>query len=236
MRSFHIFLALIAFSSPVAAQRGIELMDRRTFVFLMADEFEISDVNGANDFVWDLDLSVGGDFHKFWFKTRGEHSDKDPDESEVQILYSKAILPFWDLQAGMRRVLEPGDERNWAAFSIRGLARNFFDVEAELFLAEGDQSSLRIKGEYELFITQRLILSPEVEIVSYGRSEPLRRIGSGLSEIAFDLRLRYEWKREVAPYIGLSWLRLEGDTRALARAAGADARDTTLSIGLRAWF
>jgi copper resistance protein B len=236
MRRFPVLLALIAVASPVAAQSGIELMDARTFVFLMADEFEIADVNGSNDFVWDVDLSVGGDFHKFWFKTRGEHSEEDPDESDAQVLYSKAILPFWDLQAGMRRDLDPGDERNWAAFSIRGLARNFFDVEAELFLAEGSQSSLRIKGEYELFITQRLILSPELEIVSYGRSEPVRQIGSGLSEIEFDLRLRYEWKREVAPYIGLGWRRLAGDTRAMARAEGDVVRDTTLFIGLRAWF
>ena len=224
------------FAAPLAAQSGVELMDTRTFVFLMVDELEITDVADEKDLLWDLDLSVGGDLHKFWFRSRGTRSDAAPDETEAQFLYSRAVLPFWDLQAGIRRDYESSDERNWATLALRGLARNFFDVEAEFFLAEGGQSSLRLKGEYEYFVTQRLILTPEFEIVSYGRNEPTRRIGSGLGEIEFDLRLRYEWKREIAPYIGLSWHRAQGSTADIRAIAGEDIDDTTIFIGLRAWF
>lgn len=230
------FFLLVAILAPVArAQDGVHLMDQHTFVHLMVDEFEFVGVADENDLVWDVDLSVGGDLQKAWIKTRGKRSDV-ADVSEVQALYGKAVLPYWDLQAGIRHDVEPSPNRDWAVFSIRGLAPYFFDVEAELFFAEGGQTSIRAKGEYELLLTQRLILSPELELLSYGRDEPGRLIGSGLSKIEFDIRLRYEIKREIAPYIGLGWHRLYGATRDLARAAGRDRGDTAVSIGVRAWF
>lgn len=230
------FVLLLTVVAPLArAQNGVELMDEHTFVYLLVDEFEFVDVADENDFVWDIDISAGGDLHKAWFKTRGERRN-GADLSEVQVLYSKAILPFWDFQAGVRRDLDPSPDRDWAAFSIRGLAPYFYDVEAELFFAEGSQTSLRVRGEYDLLLTQRLILSPELEILGYKRDEPSGLIGAGLSELEFDVRLRYEIKREIAPYIGLGWHRLYGTTRDLARAVGRDADDTVLSIGIRAWF
>jgi copper resistance protein B len=218
------------------AQDGVELMDQHIFVHLMVDEFEVVDIGDENTFAWDIDVSAGGDFHKFWSKTRGEQSDNEPDTSELQLLYSKAILPFWDLQAGIRRDLDPGPDRDWAALAIRGLAPYFFDVEAELFLAEGGQTSLRVRGEYDLLLTQRLILTPELEFVAYGQNEPARLIGSGLGEIEFNVRLRYEFRREIAPYIGISRHRRQGTTSDLARIAGRDSDETVLSLGIRGWF
>jgi copper resistance protein B len=220
---------------PVFAQSGVELMDKHVFTELMVDEFEFVDVGDENDFAWDIDVSVGGDLHKFWSKARGNRSDGE-DETELQFLYSKAILPFWDLQAGVRRDLEPGPNRSWAAIGVQGLAPYFFEVEAELFLAEGGQTSFRVKGEYELLLTQQLILSPELEISGFGRDEPGRGVGSGLSEIEFDVRLRYEVKRELAPYVGLSWHRLYGATKDFARLAGHDSDDLVFSIGIRGWY
>lgn len=228
--------ALLGCAVQAQAQDGVELMDDHTFVHLMVDEFEWVDISDRNDFVWEMDLSVGGDLNKALIKTRGKQADEEADRSELQFLYSKAILPFWDLQAGVRRDLDPVPRRNWAVVSLRGLAPYFFEVEAELFFAEGGQTSIRAKGEYELLLTQRLILSPELEVLTYGRDEPGRLIGAGLSEIEFDVRLRYEIKREFAPYIGLGWHRLFGGTRDLATAAGADASETVLSVGVRGWF
>ena len=236
MNGTQLALFFVALAPVAQAQTGVSLMDDRAFVHLMVDEFEFADIADENDFVWDMDLSMGGDLHKAWMKSRGEQSDTGADQSEVQLLYSKAVLPFWDLQAGVRRDLDPGPERNWATIAIRGLAPYFFDVEAELFFAEGGQRSIRAKGEYELLLTQRLILSPELEVLAYGRNEPGRLIGSGLSEIEFDVRLRYEIKRELAPYIGLGWYRLYGATRDFAKAAGQDGQDVVMSVGVRAWF
>jgi copper resistance protein B len=236
MKKIYLILSLVCLPGLAAAQGDIESMDDAVYLYLMVDEFEIEDAGGDNELSWDIDLSVGGDLHKFWTKTRGKRSDAGADQSELQLLYSKAILPFWDLQAGFRRDFDPSPDRDWAVLAIRGLAPSFFDVEAELFIAEGSQSGLRVKGEYELLINQRLVLAPELEIVSYSRNEPNRLIGSGLSEIEFALRLRYEVKREIAPYIGFSWQTLHGDTRDFARAAGRDGSDAVVSIGIRAWY
>ena len=235
MRTVTLVL-LAAAPLAVSAQERLHLMDTHTFVQLMIDELELGDALDANDVTWDANLSVGGDLHKFWFKTEGERSDTDGDRTELQFLYSKAILPFWNLRAGMRRDIELTPDRDWAAVSLKGLAPKFYDVEAEFFFAEGGQTSVRVRGEYELLLTQRLILAPELEILTYGRSEPSQQIGAGLSEIGLDLRLRYEIKREIAPYIGLSWHRLYGTTRSLTTSAGRDDEDTQLVIGLRTWF
>lgn len=236
MNRFCVALLLIASPAYVIAQGGVELMDDHTFVHLMVDEFEFVDVGGENDFAWDIDISAGGDFDKLWAKTRGEQTDGGPDSNELQLLYSRAILPFWDLQAGVRRDLDPGPDRDWAVLAIRGLAPYFFEVEAEIFLGEGGQTSLRVSGEYELLLTQRLILTPELEFVSHGRKDPARLTGSGLGGIELDLRLRYEIKRELAPYIGISRHRLLGGSADLARIAGLDSDETVLSIGIRGWF
>ena len=171
IRSFLPAIALLC-ATAVSAQDGIKLMDKRAFVHLLVDELESTDAGGDNDIAWDADLWVGGDFRKFWMKTQGEQSDSEDDRTELQLLYSKAILPFWDLQAGMRRDFEGVDERNWGVIALTGLAPYFFDVEAELFFAEGGQSSVRLRGEIELLLTQRLILTPELEIVGYGPVAP----------------------------------------------------------------
>lgn len=229
--------SLLIIISPLAtAQSGIKLMDTRTIVHLMVDEFEISDIADDNDFSWEIDLSVGGDLNKFLFKTRGDHDAAAPDESEIQFLYNRAVLPFWNLQAGIRRDLDSGPQRDWATLSLEGMAPWFFEVEAELFFAEDNQQGLRVAGEYELLLTQRLKLTPEIEFVSFGRDEPGRLIGSGLSEVNFDIRLRYELKREIAPYIGLSWHRRYGTTRDFARLNGHELDDTAITFGIRAWY
>lgn len=234
-----IFLFVMTMASPFAqaqAQQGVMVMDTRIVTHLTVDEFEWSDIGSENEFSWDMDVSVGGDFHKAWIKTRGERGEERADRSELQLLYSKAILPFWDLQAGVRRDFESALDRNWAAISISGLAPYFFDVEAELFLAEGGQTSLRARAEYELLLTQQLILSPELEIVAYGSKEEVRLIDSGLSEIGLSVRLRYEVRRELAPYVSLGWHRLYGGSREMANAAGHSKQDTVLVVGIRAWY
>ncbi len=227
--------AMLLAAIPILAQAqdGVRTMDTRAFVHLMVDELELTD---DSDVAWDIDLSVGGDLNKFWTKTRGERSDGDDDSTELQALYSKSLLPFWNLQTGIRRDLDPSPARNWAVVAINGLAPYFFEVEAELFLGEGGQSSMRVRGEYELLLTQRLILKPEIELVGYGRDEPLHRIGSGLSEARLNIRLRHEFRRELAPYIGLEWHRLFNRTKAFAKSAGHDDRDLALVIGLQAWY
>ena len=50
------------------------------------------------------------------------------------------------------------------------------------------------------------------------------------------LRLRYEIRREFAPYIGVEWSRSYGDTADFARSEGEDVQDTRFVAGVRFWF
>ena len=50
------------------------------------------------------------------------------------------------------------------------------------------------------------------------------------------LRLRYEVRREVAPYVGVGWFRRFGDAADLARRAGEGSDEAQLVAGLHVWF
>lgn len=179
---------------------------------------------------------VGHDMHKLWFKTEGEYQRRDAQDVELQALYSRPIAPYWDLQLGIRTDIEPSPTRNWAVVGVQGLAPYFFEVDAALFIGEEGRSALRLSAEYELLITQKLILSPEIEMNLYGKDDMDLGIGSGLADMGAGLRLRYEIVREFAPYIGVDWNQKFGNTADFARTEGEDTQETQFVIGLRAWF
>lgn len=203
---------------------------------VMIGQLEYRSGDGKDPLVWDIQGWVGKDLHKFWFKTEGERVDGKTEEAEIQLLYSRAIAPYWDAQIGWRRDARPGPGRDWLAIGVKGLAPYFFEVDAALFFGEGDRISARLNGEYEMMFTQRLILGIEGEVNFFSRNDPERGLGSGLSDIELGLRLRYEIKREFAPYIGINWVRQYGNTAKFTRAGGGDPTDTRLVIGIRAWF
>jgi copper resistance protein B len=138
--------------------------------------------------------------------------------------------------AGARLDTGGGPSRAYAALGLQGLAPQWLHAEATAYLGEGGQLGLRLKGGYEWLITNRAILSARVEADAWGDDDERAGIGSGLAEASAGLRLRYEVRREFAPYAGIEWTGLFGDTADLARAAGEDARDTRLVAGLRFWF
>lgn len=186
---------------------------------------------------WDIQGWLGYDINKFRFKTEGEWDDKeDVETADVQALYSRAIAPYWDIQAGWRRELEPGADRDWAVIGIQGLAPWHFEVDASLFVGESGRTAARVEAEYEFLLTQRWILAPRLELNAHGKDDPERGIGSGLSNIETGLRLRYEFRRQFAPYIGIHHERLFGDTADYAEAEGHGDTETRWVLGLRAWF
>ena len=200
------------------------------------DQLEVRDTDAGNVTAWNADAWLGKDLHKLWLKTEGEYHDGETEEAELQLLYSRALSPFWDVQTGWRRDFRPEPERDWFAFGIMGLAPYMFEVDLALFLGEGGQSSVRLDAEYEYLFTQRLILSPELETNLYGKEDPERGIGAGLADVTAGLRLRYEIRREFAPYVGVQWTGLYGDTADLAEAAGGDTSEAVWVAGIRAWF
>lgn len=213
-----------------------EGMDRMSFGTVMLERLEARVAKGEDHYLWDAQAWYGGDYDKLWLKSEGEGAfGGNVESAEVQALWSHAIGPFFDLQAGMRYDFEP-DGRAHAVLGVQGLAPYMFEVDAAAFLSEEGDLTASFKAEYDQRITQRLILQPLVEVALSAQDIPERGIGPGFTSIETGLRLRYEFAREFAPYIGVGYEAKLGDTADYARAAGEDPGGFSLLLGLRAWF
>ncbi|VWX58596.1 copper resistance protein B [Sphingorhabdus sp. 109] len=209
--------------------------DMQIFWF-QGDRLEYRARAGDDGYLWDIQGYYGGDLDKFWFKSEGEGSFGEPLESaEVQALYSRAIAPFFDLQAGVRQDLT-GPDRSHAVIGVQGLMPYMFEVDAAAFLSDKGDLTARIEAEYDQRISQRLILQPRAEINLSAQEIPLLGIGSGIDNIELGLRLRYEIVPEFAPYVGVEQEWKLGGSRDFARLAGEDPEVTSYVVGLRFWF
>ncbi|MBX3497705.1 MAG: copper resistance protein B [Parvibaculum sp.] len=184
---------------------------------------------------WNLDGWVGSDVERLWIRSEGELADGDFHEAEAQLFYGRNVHPFWGLLVGVRQDFEPRGETYLAA-GVVGLAPYFFETEATAFLSTKGDLSARFEQSFDLPITQKLIAEPHVELNLFAQDVPARGIGAGFSSIEAGLQLRYEIIRKFAPYIDLVWERDLGKTASITRAAGERVEDTTLRIGVRAWF
>src|SRR5262249_24795888 len=156
--------------------------------------------------------------------------------ASAELLWDRAVSEWWSFQAGARNDFGTGPSRTWAAFGIEGIAPQWLNTEATLYIGGSGRAAARPKMEYDLFLTQRLVLQPKAELNAYSKSDPARAIGSGLSSLDLGARLRYEFRRELAPYVGFNWSRLVGSTADLARSDGRTAGDWELVVGVRFWF
>jgi copper resistance protein B len=203
---------------------------------ILLDELEGLDANGTTDLRWDLSLWAGRSLEHFTIRSEGERSDGSTERAELQLLWTRAVARWWDVVAGARADFGPGSGKSWAAFGVQGLAPYRFEVEATAFVADGGDTAARVEAEYELLIASRLILQPQIELNWYGQSDLERGYGAGLSNGEAALRLRYEIRREFAPYVGIVRERLWGGTADAARAAGLDTDDTSWVAGVRLRF
>ncbi len=199
-------------------------------------QFEVRDEDDHDLVVLDGQFWAGHDLNKFWLAAEVERIGGETEEFELQALYGRAISPFWNLQVGARKDFSPDPEREWGVLALHGVAPYYLEVDASLFLGGAGRTSVRVEAEYELLLTQRLILSPEVEINAYGFNDAETGAGSGIGEAEVGLRLRYEIYRKFAPYVGLNWHKKLGETADFARAKGNDIEDTQLVLGIRAWY
>ena len=208
----------------------------KKFGMLRVDRLEY--FNGRHDDGTALEAQgwYGGDLDKVWWKLEGEHSAGTLEDYRAEALWSHAVSAYWDTQLGVRHDGGEGPGRDWAAFGIQGLAPYWFEVSATAYLGQGGRSAARLEAEYEILLTQRLILQPKLEVNAYGKDDPARGIGSGLSDAGFGLRLRYEVRRRFAPYLGVEWQHRLGKTADHARESGKSASYRRLVAGLRIWF
>ena len=205
-----------------------------TVLFNLA-EYQIR--NGRDGYRWDGEGWFGGDINRLVIKTEGDGAvRRGIENAEVQALYSHAIGPYFNLQAGVRQDFKPTPRRTYATVGIEGLAPGFFEVAGAVFLSNRGEVLGRLEGYYDQRITQRLILQPRVELNLSAQDVAEIRLGSGLTNAELGLRLRYEIKREFAPYVGLSYDRKFGDTGRFARADGQDRTARSVVVGIRTWF
>lgn len=186
-------------------------------------------------YAWSGEAWYGGDLDRLVLKSQGEGGDK-LHAAEVQALYSRAVSPYFDVQAGLRQDLGTGPSRTYAALGFEGLAPYWFELEGTVFLSHKGDLTARLEGAYDLRLTQKLILEPRAGIELAAQDAPELGIGSGLASAELALRLRYEFRREFGPYMGLVHERRFGRTAYLARAAGEDLQATSFVVGVRAWF
>jgi len=207
------------------------------FSRLMIDIAEFRPRSGHDEYHWNGEAWTGGDIHRFIVKSEGEGAFGDKLESgEVQLLYGRAVDPYWNVQAGLRRDLGHRSKRTYAAMAIEGLAPYWFEIEASLFLSDKGDLLARFEAYTDERITNRLILQPRIEANFAAQDMRDERIGAGISDVELGLRLRFELLREFAPYIGIVHERSFGATARQARTEGRPARKTMMVVGLRAWF
>jgi copper resistance protein B len=195
---------------------------------VLLDQLEWRHSDSGAAAVWEAEGWYGNDYNKLWLKSEGERVSGATHDARADLLWDRIISRWWDLQLGVRQDFGSGPARTWGAVGLQGKAAYGVDIEATLYVSDAGHTAARLKAEYDLLLTQRLILQPQGEAELYSKSEPRRDIDSGLSHLELGIRLRYEIRRELAPYIGVIWVRRQG--------APADTTDTQLIAGIRAWL
>lgn len=214
----------------------LRLADTHSLGSLLVDNLEAVRDDGNTTTAYDVQAWYGHVYDRAVLKAEGEIDGGTTEAARTELLWGHAIATFWDAQLGLRYDSGEGPNRTWLALGVQGLAPYWYEVDVAGYLGEDRRTALRLEAEYELLLTQRLILQPRIEAELYGKRDAERGLGSGLSELTAGLRLRYEIRREFAPYIGFEWARKYGATEDLVRAAGDEPRESRVVAGLRFWF
>jgi copper resistance protein B len=231
--------------SPPPSDFPEPLSDEQLYAFTLFEQLEYrvaTDDKTADHLGWEAQGWIGGDFNKFWWKNEGEAVFDGPDEgeSETDLLYSRLITPFWDFQVGVQYANEWREDNykdRWSGvIALQGLAPYKFELDNSLYISEDADVTFEIEAEYDLRITQRLVLQPRAEMGFAFQDIPERGLGAGMTDVKLDLRLRYEIKREFALYVGVRSRFLVGETDSIAEASGEDSEQLFFLAGFRFAF
>ncbi|WP_339638112.1 copper resistance protein B [uncultured Haliea sp.] len=215
--------------------RQLKLADEHAFWSVLGDRLEYQEDSDST--VYDIQAWYGTTYNRFVIKAEGDIADGTLEESSTELLWGHALNAYFDTQFGVRLDLyDEGKDRQWLAIGMQGLAPYWFELDVTAYVGDDGRTALSAEAEYELLLTQRLILQPRAELNLYGKDDLDNRLGSGLSDLALGLRLRYEFSRQFSPYIGVEWTDTYGDTADYRRAAGQDTSGTQFVAGLRFWF
>lgn len=225
-------------SDAVPAQMQTPEMGNQIFTHVLFNQFEGRTDGSNSEMRWDGEGWIGTDINRVWFKSEGFASNGTVRDGDIEALYDRPLprLRYFDGQAGVREDVDSGPRRTWLALGIEGLAPGFFEFEPTIYFRDGGHVAGRMTTSYDLLITQRLVAQPELEMDFYNKSDPQRRLGTGLSDLDTGLRLRYEISRKFAPYIGFAYTRDFGSTATMARQVGESTANPRFVFGLRFWY
>jgi copper resistance protein B len=215
---------------------GMALADDERYGRVLINELEYTKSDGKSGQAIDAEAWYGGDINKLWLKAEGQRRNGRLDDLRTEALWDRNLATYWSSQLGLRHDTGSGPARNWLAVGVQGLAPYWFETEATAYVGRSGSLAARLGFKYELLFTQKLILQPKLEANFYSKNDEARNIGSGLSDMEAGLRLRYEIRRQFAPYIGVSTRQKFGNTATFARRAGENVRDNKFVAGLRIWF
>ncbi len=209
--------------------------DEHVFYHAIFDELE-GRFGSDNSFRWEGEAWAGTDINRVYLKSEGTVTSGDVEDGQQELLYARPISTYFNIQGGVRYDLDSRPGRGWAAFGVEGLSPLFFHVSATGYASSEGHLASELEGSYDLLLTQTLILQPQAELNFYSKADPARQLGSGLSDIDAGLRLRYEFSRKFAPYVGITYENKFGGTADFARAAGEHPSDLRFAVGVRVWF
>ena len=223
-------------SGPYALTR-YHLGDEHPYAMLLLDRLDWGKTaSGQPNLQFDGQWSWGSSYNRLLLQSEGHAEQGKLQEARNEVLWSHAIAPFWDSQLGLRLDKNASADRQWLALGVQGLAPYWFEVHAKLYVGDGGRSALRLGGDYDLALSQKWFLQPAIESNFYGKSDAVNGLGSGLSSASVSLRLRYEGRRDLAPYLGVERQQTFGQTADWARSAGQKTGQTRWFAGLRIWF
>ncbi len=213
---------------------GFEKSDQIVFGKLLADELEFLSGNEGKGVAWRVQGTYGGDRDKLWLRTQGLKigGQRVDPTTDLEALWWRAYSSFWGTQFGVRQDFGAG-AHTWIAFGVEGLAPYQFEVRATGYLGEDGRLSARLLASYDILLTNRLILAPEVESNIYSKAEPERGLGSGVGNFELGVRLRYEIRRKFAPYLGYVWERSFSGTADFRRGNGEPVTEHRFVVGVR---
>jgi copper resistance protein B len=203
---------------------------------LWVDRLESVMTRDSTAMTYDWQAWYGQTYDRALVRAEGEIEGGKFKDARNELLWAHAVTAFWDTQLGIRYDSGKGTDRGWLAFGLQGLAPYWLYVEATAYVNEQGRAAFRFETEYDLLLTQKLILQPRVEMNFYSRRDDTRDVSSGLSDMEAGLRLRYEFQREFASYVGIEWASRFGSAADNIRIAGKAAEEARLVAGVRVWF
>ncbi|WP_109125087.1 copper resistance protein B [Dyella sp. C11] len=223
--------------TPSQMNAMMQMDDNASLGMFMLDRLERSRSTGGDYAIsWEAEGWYGNPIDRVWLKTEGERTSDGTEDGRLELLWSHAWSSFWDGQLGVRQDFGRGPNRQWLAAGVEGLAPCWFETQATFYVGEEGRTALRLETSYDMRFTQRLILTPQIELNVYGKDDPQRGVSSGLSDVQAGLRLRYEFSRKLAPYVGVDWMRRFGNASDVPGMPVWHARETTWVAGVRIWL